>query len=104
VDRPREGLPHPILEVMLSEPASTPGALIDAALRQCHLTLDDLSQSTRLRLGLLHQMLDDDFAETGGDTYARGHLRVIARVLNLDPDMLLESYDSASQVRRPPTP
>jgi cytoskeleton protein RodZ len=88
---------------MASEPAS-PGALIEAALLDRGLDLDTLAASTRLRAGLLGQMLDDDFAETGGDTYARGHLRVIARVLDLDPDALVASYESASTVRRPPTP
>lgn len=89
---------------MPESPATTPGTLVDAALRERHLTIDDLSQSTRLRRGLLLQMLDDDFIETGGDVYARGHLRAIAGVLDLDAELLVAAYDSAPSVRRPPTP
>ena len=83
---------------------ATPGALIGDALRQRGLTLDDLAQSTRLRRGLLEQMEADDFADTGGDVYARGHLRTIAGVLDIDPEALLAAYDVAPGVRRPPAP
>ena len=83
---------------------ATPGALIGGALRQRGITLDDLSQSTRLRRGLLEQMEADDFADTGGDVYARGHLRTIAGVLDIDPEVLLAAYDVAPGVRRPPAP
>jgi cytoskeleton protein RodZ len=82
----------------------TPGALISSALRDRGLTLDDLAQSTRLRRGLLEQMEADDFFDTGGDVYARGHLRVIAGVLDIDADDLLAAYDEAPSVRRPPAP
>ena len=83
---------------------ATPGALMSRALRQRGLTLDDLARSTRLRSGLLEQMEADDFVETGGDVYARGHLRVIAGVLGIDADELLTAYDTAPTVRRPPAP
>lgn len=82
----------------------TPGALIGDALEQRGLTLDDLVQSTRLRRGLLKQMESDDFADTGGDVYARGHLRVIAGVLDIDPDVMLAAYDEAPGLRRAPAP
>lgn len=83
---------------------ATPGALIGDALRQRGITLDDLAQSTRLRRGLLEQMEADDFADTGGDVYARGHLRVIAGVLDIDPDVMLAAYDQGPGVLRPPAP
>jgi cytoskeletal protein RodZ len=82
----------------------TPGALMSAALLQRGITLDDLAQSTRLRRGLLEQMQCDDFVETGGDVYARGHLRVIAGVLDIDAEQLVSAYDQAPEVRRPPAP
>ena len=82
----------------------TPGAMITDALRRGGLTLDDLAQSTRLRGSLLEQMQADDFSDTGGDVYARGHLRVIAGVLNIDAACLLAAYDEAPTLRRPPAP
>jgi cytoskeletal protein RodZ len=78
--------------------------MITDALRRGGLTLDDLAQSTRLRGSLLEQMQADDFSDTGGDVYARGHLRVIAGVLDIDADCLLAAYDEAPTLRRPPAP
>lgn len=85
-------------------PAPSPGALIRAALAERGLTAEDLAQSTRLRRGLLDQMVADDFVDTGGDVYARGHLRVIAGVLDIDPESLLAAYDDSPGVERPPAP
>ncbi|MFM1966876.1 MAG: hypothetical protein RL134_2601 [Actinomycetota bacterium] len=78
--------------------------MMSAALLQRGLTLDDLAQSTRLRRGLLEQMQCDDFVETGGDVYARGHLRTIATVLDIDAQQLIAAYDDGPEVRRPPAP
>jgi cytoskeleton protein RodZ len=97
---PCSSYPGPVSDATLA----TPGALMSAALRQRGLTLDDLAQSTRLRRGLLEQMLDDDFLDTGGDVYARGHLRTIAGVLGIDADQVVAAYDDAPAVRRPPAP
>jgi len=77
---------------------------MSAALQQRGLTLDDLAQSTRLRRGLLEQMQGDDFVDTGGDVYARGHLRAIAAVLGINADQLVAAYDEAAEVHRPPAP
>lgn len=82
----------------------TPGATIRRALDERGLAVEDLAQSTRLRHGLLEQMMSDDFVETGGDVYARGHLRTIASVLLLDPEELLAACDAVPEARRPPAP
>ena len=83
---------------------ATPGALMSAAMRQRGVTCGDLAQATRLRPSLLELMADDDFVETGGDVYARGHLRAIAGVLGIEPDTLIEAYDTSPGIRRPPAP
>lgn len=83
---------------------ATPGSLIREGLGRSGMSIDDLARSTRLRPGLLEQMEADDFTGTGGDVYARGHLRVIAGVLDIDTDHLLAAYDEAPIVRRPPAP
>lgn len=77
--------------------------LADARSRR-GLTIEDVSASTRLRRGLLEEMESDDFSATGGDVYARGHLRTLAGVLEMDPDTLIEAYETASSVTRPPAP
>ncbi|MGI9197571.1 MAG: helix-turn-helix domain-containing protein [Candidatus Nanopelagicales bacterium] len=82
--------------------AAGPGALIAQTRAARGLTVEDLSRATRLRPGLLEQFEDDDFTASGGDAYARGHLRGIAVILDLDPDTLLALYGTSTTVRRPP--
>lgn len=89
---------------MLEGLPTSPGALIESAMRHSGVSLEQLSASTRIRAGLLGLMLEDDFVETGGDVYARGHLRAIAGVLGLDPDQLVAAYDASPQISRPPAP
>jgi hypothetical protein len=67
------------------------------------LTIEQLALRTRLSTHLLRRMEAGDFAVCGGDVYARGHLRVIAQVLEVHPAGLIESYAlaRAAETRRP---
>lgn len=72
---------------------------IGGQLRQARETLrwsvDELADRTRIRPFVIECMEADDFAPCGGDFYARGHLRMLARVLGIDPEPLVETYDEA---------
>ncbi|MGH3471257.1 MAG: helix-turn-helix domain-containing protein [Nocardioidaceae bacterium] len=57
------------------------------------LTVDELADRTRIRPYVIDHIEVDDFAPCGGDFYARGHLRMLARVLGLEADPLLTTYD-----------
>lgn len=57
------------------------------------LTVDDLAERTKIRSSIIAAIEDGDFTACGGDVYARGHLKSIAAVLGVDPDMLLEEFD-----------
>lgn len=69
------------------------GPVLAAARERLGLSLDQLSQRTRIRARIIAAVERDDFAACGGDFYARGHLRTLARVLGLDVQPLLEEYD-----------
>jgi cytoskeleton protein RodZ len=58
------------------------------------MTVEQVSAATRIRPGLLTAMEADDFSRCGGNFYARGHIRAIARVVDTDPAPLLASYDA----------
>ncbi|MER7691333.1 helix-turn-helix domain-containing protein [Streptomyces sp. NPDC097610] len=81
---------------------------VGRALRQARieagLTVDDVSNATRVRIGIVHAMEQDDFAPCGGDVYARGHIRTLARAVRLDPAPLLARYDAEHGGRPAPTP
>ncbi|MEW2304042.1 RodZ domain-containing protein [Streptomyces sp. NPDC006655] len=69
------------------------------------LTVDDISGRTRVRIAIVHAIEADDFAPCGGDVYARGHIRTLARAVGLDPEPLLEQFAAEHGGGRPaPTP
>ncbi len=70
------------------------GPMIAAARNRARLSIDTLSERTRIRPHVLECIEVDDFGACGGDFYARGHLRTLARVFGLDPEELLALYDA----------
>jgi cytoskeleton protein RodZ len=69
------------------------GPLVAAARHRARLSIDTLSERTRIRPHVLECIEVDDFAACGGDFYARGHLRTLARIFGLDAQQLLDLYD-----------
>ncbi|AKJ10367.1 membrane protein [Streptomyces incarnatus] len=68
------------------------------------LTVDDVSTATRVRIAIVHAIEADDFAPCGGDVYARGHIRTLAKAVHLDPAPLIAQYDAEHGGRPAPTP
>ncbi|MEU7058705.1 RodZ domain-containing protein [Streptomyces sp. NPDC046197] len=68
------------------------------------LTVDDVSSATRVRIAIVHAIEADNFAPCGGDVYARGHIRTLAKAVHLDPDPLLAQYEAEEGGRPAPTP
>ncbi|MEU6550869.1 RodZ domain-containing protein [Streptomyces sp. NPDC046915] len=68
------------------------------------LTVDDVSSATRVRIAIVHAIEADNFAPCGGDVYARGHIRTLARAVHLDPAPLLAQFDAEHGGRPAPTP
>ncbi|KOV58276.1 membrane protein [Streptomyces sp. MMG1121] len=68
------------------------------------LTVDDVSSATRVRIAIVHAIEADDFASCGGDVYARGHIRTLAKVVHLDPAPLITQFDEEHGGRPAPTP
>jgi hypothetical protein len=71
------------------------GGALAAARSQAGLTITQVSQRTRIRETIIKGIERDDYSACGGDFYARGHIRAIARVVGTDPVPLIEEYDSA---------
>jgi cytoskeleton protein RodZ len=79
----------------------TLGSMISKARIDARLSIEDLSSSTNIRVALLRDIEANNFANCGGDTYARGHIRNIAQRLGLDPQIFLTVYeDEQMQVDR----
>ncbi|MEU3254341.1 RodZ domain-containing protein [Streptomyces sp. NPDC006997] len=96
-ERPFEGVPQ-------EEARPSIGHTLKQARLAAGLTVDDVSAATRVRIVIVHAIEADDFAPCGGDVYARGHIRTLAKAVHLDPDPLLEQYDADHGGRPAPTP
>ncbi|WP_239547118.1 helix-turn-helix domain-containing protein [Nocardioides nitrophenolicus] len=84
-----------VLDDLAVRPAAQPviGPELTAARDRLRLTIDQLSERTRIRPHVIEAIEVDDFAPCGGDFYARGHLRTLARVLGIDAGPLVATYD-----------
>ncbi len=84
-----------VLDELALVPAPEPviGPEIQAARDRLRLTIDQVSDRTRIRPHVIEAIEVDDFGPCGGDFYARGHLRTIARILGIDAAPLVASYD-----------
>jgi len=63
------------------------------------LTARQISERTRITPEVLHRIEVGEFAQCGGDVYARGHIRAYAQAVGLDPAPLLAEYGA---IRLPP--
>lgn len=73
------------------------GQALSAARTAAGLSVQDVSDRTRIRSALVLAIEHDDFSGCGGDVYARGHLRTIAGVVGADPAPLLAEFDAARE-------
>jgi cytoskeleton protein RodZ len=80
------------------------GRVLQQARIAAGLTVDDLTNATRVRLPIVHAIEVDDFGPCGGDVYARGHIRTLAKAVGIDPAPLLAQYDADHGGRPAPTP
>ena len=71
------------------------GEALAEARRQARLSVPEVSQRTRIREVIISGIEDDDYSACGGDFYARGHIRAIARAVGTDPEPLIREYDTA---------
>lgn len=69
------------------------GAEISSARKAAGLSLEQVADRAKLRVVVLRSIESDDFSLCGGDTYARGHLKVIAAILKIDSKSLIEKFD-----------
>jgi hypothetical protein len=70
------------------------GEALAGARRQADLTVTEVSERTRIRETIIKAIEDDDYSVCGGDFYARGHIRSIAKVVGTDPELLIRDYDA----------
>ena len=92
---PGEALETIVIEDFAIQAAHDPviGPEFAAARTRLGLSVDQLAERTRIRPHVIESIEADDFVPCGGDFYARGHIRTLARILGVDAAPLLSSYD-----------
>jgi cytoskeletal protein RodZ len=73
----------------------TIGDTLAKARQEAGLTVTQVAGRTRIRETVINAIERDDYTLCGGNFYARGHIRSIARVSGLDPEPLIGEYDDA---------
>jgi cytoskeletal protein RodZ len=77
----------------------TIGETLAKARRDAGLTVTQVSERTCIRETIIGGIERDDYSACGGDFYARGHIRSVARAVRADPVPLIAEYDAT--VRAP---
>ncbi len=70
------------------------GEALAEARGQAGLTVAEVSQRTRIRETVIRGIEGDDYSACGGDFYARGNIRSIAKAVGADPEPLIAEYDA----------
>ena len=78
------------------------GSDLSAAREHAGLTLEQVAERTRIRRTVIERIEADDFTLCGGDVYARGHVRTMARVAGIDPEPMVAEFDRL-HAPEPPT-
>ena len=68
------------------------GAAIRHARQSANFSIQNISDRTFIRPDVINDIENDIFTSAGGAAYARGHIRTLAKLLNLDGDMLVENF------------
>ncbi len=70
------------------------GETLTEARSAAGLTVAQVSREVRVREAIITRVEDDDFSTCGGDDYARGYIRIIARAVGADEQPLIEEYNT----------
>ncbi|NBU93055.1 MAG: hypothetical protein EBS18_00495, partial [Actinobacteria bacterium] len=70
-----------------------------AAREAAGLTVEQVSNKTNIRAGVIEDLEKNSVEVCGGIAYARGHIRSIARVIKADGDLLVTSIEAAQNIR-----
>lgn len=77
------------------------GRRLHLARRQAGLSVEAVTAVTRIRATMIRQIEAGDFSRSGGEVYARGHVRTLAKAVGLDAEELL-GETSALVIAPPP--
>lgn len=73
------------------------GSMLAQGRMSAGMSIEDLAYKSKLRATIISAIEADDFSLCGGEVYARGQIRALARLIGLDPESVIEVYESQSR-------
>lgn len=70
------------------------GTTLQEMRKSAGLTVEKLASRTRIPASVITDLERDNFSTCGGPTYARGHIRTIARICGVDDSSILNAFES----------
>ncbi len=70
------------------------GAVLASARYESGLSVTQVSEQARVREMIITDIEDDVYSACGGDSYARGYIRIIAQAVGTDPVPLIREYNT----------
>ncbi len=65
------------------------------------LSIEEVCERTNIRPAVVRALERGDIEPSGGPVYARGHLRSLAHVLDIEPEQLLADFDGVHSAAQP---
>ncbi|MDH3370200.1 MAG: helix-turn-helix domain-containing protein, partial [Gammaproteobacteria bacterium] len=84
-----------------SAPKSGPGRLLRQARLDLRLAPEDVAQILHLSSKQITALEADDYQHLPGPTYVRGYIRSYAQLLGLEPEKMVEAYNSQMNASKP---
>jgi cytoskeletal protein RodZ len=78
----------------------TVGETLTEARYQAGLSIDELSERTKIRGTVIRSIEQDDYDACGGDLYVRGYVRSIAGAVGIDAQPLIREFDQGRATRQ----
>ena len=70
------------------------GSSLQEVRERSGLSVTQLATRTRIPASVIQDLEKDNFSTSGGPAYARGHIRTIARICNVDVEPILSQFES----------
>jgi hypothetical protein len=71
----------------------TVGETLAGARTSAGLSVDEISERTRIRQAVIRGIERDDYDSCGGDVFVRGYVRVLADAVGIDAQPLIDQYE-----------
>jgi cytoskeletal protein RodZ len=78
------------------------GTYLREAREAAGYSVEQISSKTRIRPDVIRDLESEKFQSSGGNAYARGHIRTIGNLINADIDRLISEFEAVTgEVDRP---